>query len=119
VDVDYASGLAALTPRADQLVVVYVAPPWGHAFDPARGLDLGRTEPPIIDIVDVVTRSLPDSPLLVAVQAFERLDAAPLDDLRSHFDWSYLHTYALNEPGRNPALVLGTCRWTPAANPLS
>jgi hypothetical protein len=117
VGVDYAQGMASIKPKPGQLVVVYVAPPWGHAFD-GRTLDLAHTEPPAGDIVDVVTKALPDSPLLVAVQAFENLDHDALADVESRFDWTHLHTYALNPPGRNPALVLGTRGWEPAANPF-
>jgi hypothetical protein len=119
VGTDYRQGLSSITPKDGQLVVVYVAPPWAHAFDPERGLDLGHTEPPVAEIVDVVTRSLADNPLLIAVQAFERLDEPSLDDVASRFDWSYVHTYTLNQPGRNPALVLGTRGWAPLTNPFS
>lgn len=119
IGVDYQQGITSIEPAPGQLVVVYVAPPWGHAFDPASGLDLGHTEPPVDEIVDVVTRALPDNPMLIAVQAFERLDGPSLEDVRARFDWSYVHTYTLNKPGRNPALVLGTRGWTPATNPFA
>jgi hypothetical protein len=118
VNVDYTDGLRSIDSPREQLIVVFVAPPWGHAFDPDRGLDLDHTEPPVGEIVDVVTGCLADHRLLMAVQAFERLDDGGLEALTARFDWSYVHTYALNPPGKNPALVLGTRRWTPSSNPL-
>jgi hypothetical protein len=118
VNSDYAEGLRSVEARADQLIVVFVAPPWGHAFDPDTGLDLGGTEPPIGEIVDIVAERLAGHRLLIAVQAFERLDSAALDDVTARFDWSFVHRYDINPPGRNPALVLGTLGWMPESNPL-
>jgi hypothetical protein len=40
VNTDYVRGLAATTTPSDRLVVVFIAPPWGHALDPMTGLDL-------------------------------------------------------------------------------
>ena len=53
------------------------------------------------------------------MQAFERMNTEALADVTSRFEWSFVHTYAINPPGRNPALVLGTRGWTPPANPLT
>jgi hypothetical protein len=119
VNADYAVGLRSVDVPDDQLVVVFIAPPWGHAFDPAEGLDVSRTEPPVGEIVDIVIERLTGHRLLIAVQAFERLDQDALDDVTGRFEWSFVHTYALNPPGRNPALVLGTRGWTPPSNPLA
>jgi hypothetical protein len=119
VNVDYVDGLRSVEAPAEQLIVVYVAPPWGHAFDPDTGLDLGGTEPPVGEIVDVVVDRLSGHRLLIAVQAFERLNSETLREVTARFEWSFVHTYGINPPGRNPALVLGTRGWTPASNPLS
>ena len=44
---DYQSGLASVSATADQLLVVFIAPPWGDALDQVSGLNLRRTQPPI------------------------------------------------------------------------
>src|SRR5262249_47114470 len=43
---DYAEGLAALGQPGEDLLIVFVAPPWGDALREGAGLDLGRTQPP-------------------------------------------------------------------------
>ena len=68
VNTAYVRGLAATTTPSDRLVVVFIAPPWGHALDPMSGLDLRRTTPPITDIIDQLSRLLPNTPLLLAIQ---------------------------------------------------
>jgi hypothetical protein len=112
-NVDYAAGLAGVVAPSDGLVVVYVAPPWGDAFDPTSGLDLRGTKPPVAEIVDQLVHQFPNTPLLFAIQVFERVDAASLRDLATRFNWSRLHVYDLNPPGQNPGLLLGTRGWLP------
>jgi hypothetical protein len=110
----YLDALADIDPAPDGLAIVFVGPPWGHGFDATTGLDFALTTPPVRDIVDHIIAGLPRTPLLVAVQAFERIEPASLEEVRSMFDWSELRTYSLNPPGRNPATLLGTRGWTPA-----
>jgi hypothetical protein len=109
----YVDTLGALEAPPDGLVVFFVGPPWGHGFDLATGLDLGRTLPPVGTVVDQIVASVPGRPVLVAVQAFERIEPASLASVRSRFDWSELRTYDLNPPGKNPATLLGTRGWSP------
>lgn len=109
----YADVLDSLDPPADGLVVVFVGPPWGHAFDPAQGLDLRGTAPAVTEVVDHVVERLGSRPLLIAVQAYERIQPSSLEALGVVLDWSDLHTYDLNPPGRNPATLLTTRGWAP------
>jgi hypothetical protein len=109
----FADELDALEPPPDGLAVVFVAPPWGHGFDVISGLDFNQTLPPVRLIVDHIVASLPGRPLLIAVQAFERIEPASLAAVRSRFDWSELRTYSLNPPGNHPATLLGTLGWSP------
>jgi hypothetical protein len=109
----YVDALGDLEAPRDGLVVVFVGPPWGHGLDAFTGLDFGRTLPPVRDIVERIGSSMQGRPLLVAVQAYERLEPASLETVRSLFDWSELRTYSLNPPGKNPATLLGTRGWTP------
>jgi hypothetical protein len=111
----YVDALDDLDAPRDGVVVVFVGPPWGHGFDVATGLDFGRTVPPVHEIVDLIESSMSGLPLVVAVQAFERIEPASLEAVQSLFDWSELRTYSLNPPGKNPATLLGTRGWTPSA----
>jgi hypothetical protein len=43
-------------------IVTFVAPPWGDALSAETGLDLGRTKPPMRDIIDDFERVYPDAP---------------------------------------------------------
>lgn len=113
VNTDYRSGLMGLS-AANRLLIAFIAPPWGKALDEARGLDLRRTAPPIVDIVDFLIDAFPAAGLLCAVQVYELLDGESLAELRSHFDWSELHIYTLDAAGRNHGILVGTKRWTPA-----
>ncbi|MEO6509930.1 MAG: hypothetical protein ABIO16_02990 [Nocardioides sp.] len=109
----YLDVLEDLATAPDGLAVVFVGPPWGHGFDPATGLDFDGTQPPVSQVVERIAAGLPGRPLLIAVQAFERIEPASLKSVTSMFDWSELRTYSLNPPGKNPATLLGTRGWTP------
>ena len=113
VNADYRSGLIGLS-AANRLLIAFIAPPWGKALDEARGLDLRRTAPPIVEIVDVLVAAFPASDLLCAVQVYEILDGESVAELRPRFDWSEVHLYTLNDSGRKHGILLGTRRWTPA-----
>jgi hypothetical protein len=112
----FADALDDLEAPAEGLAVFFVGPPWGHGFD-GRTLDLARTLPPVTLVVDRILAGFPERPVLIAVQAFERLDPGSLAAVRSRFDWSELRTYSLNPAGRNPATLLGTRNWRPGAGP--
>ena len=111
--VEYRAGLATLSPPADHLLVVFIAPPWGAALDPVAGLDLRRTTPPIAEVVDVLATRFLGRRLLCAIQVFEQVDAASLDEVTARFDWSALRVYRLNGAGRDHGVLLGTCGWAP------
>jgi hypothetical protein len=113
-NVDYAAGLADLVVTEDELVIVFVAPPWGKALDPISGLDLRRTEPPIAEIVDVLMGRFPRNPLLLAVQVFETVEPDSLEDLVRRCEWWVHRSYQLDQAGKNHGLVLATQGWTPS-----
>jgi 16S rRNA G966 N2-methylase RsmD len=110
---DHEAGLAALSIPEDQLLVVFVAPPWGDALSETSGLDLRRTQPPVSDVVNLIATTFPTHKTLVATQVHETTDSDSLTDATSHFDWSTLKTYGINAPGKNSGLLLGTNGWTP------
>jgi predicted RNA methylase len=113
--VGYEVGLGEAEARDDELLVVFVAPPWGDALDPDHGLDLRRTQPPITNVVDVVARTFAGRRALVAIQVHETAGADSLAEVRSRFGWSRLTMYDLDPPGRNHGLVLGALGWQPGA----
>jgi hypothetical protein len=112
LNTDYSSGLAAISVEVDELVVAFIAPPWGDALDKSSGLDLRRTVPPIGQIVDDLIDRFADC-LLCAIQIYEHVDQASLAEVRARFDWSMLRIYNFNSPGHNHGIVLATKGWTP------
>ena len=112
-NVDYTSGLTAASVGPDELVVAFIAPPWGDALDPVHGLDLRRTTPPIVEIIDFLVRRLGERPLVCAIQVYESVDPASLVDVKARFAWSVQRVYSLNAPGLNHGLLLGTLGWVP------
>jgi hypothetical protein len=106
------AGLATLSVPEDQLLIAFLAPPWGEALSNVSGLDLRRTEPPVAAIVDLLASTFPSNKVLLAVQVFERVVADSLTDLASRCDWSLLKTYDIDAPGQNHGLLLGTLGWT-------
>jgi len=110
----YEHGLTALGDTDADLLIVFVAPPWGRALDPESGLDLRRTQPPVADVVDTATSVLGRHKLLFAVQIHETVDPASLAELTARFPWFATTIYDLNSPGQNAGLLLATHGWTPA-----
>ena len=110
----YEHGLTALGDPGADLLIVFVAPPWGRALDPESGLDLRRTQPPVADVVDTTTSVLGRHKLLFAVQIHETVDPASLAELTARFPWFATTIYDLNSPGQNAGLLVATHGWTPA-----
>jgi hypothetical protein len=111
--VDYEVGLSAVGSPGGGLVIVFVAPPWGDALDPDRGLDLRRTSPPVMDVLDTCVRHFPENPLLFAVQVPEQLDRSSLTEVSSRCEWTTLHQYDLSSRAPRHGVLLGTHGWTP------
>lgn len=110
---DYRSGLTEASVAADAPLVVFIAPPWGEALSVVSGLDLRRTTPPIVEIVDFLARRFSHHRMLCAIQVSETVEPASLAELEPRFDWSALHVYRLNAPGQNHGILLGTRGWRP------
>jgi len=113
VNVDYVTGLADVRGAEGQLLVVFIAPPWGEALDRTSGLDLRRTTPSVTEILDVLGREVSANPLLCVIQVHERLVPGSLAEVRARFDWSELRIFDLNVPGEKPGVLLGTRGWIP------
>jgi hypothetical protein len=107
------AGLEGLSVSEDQLLIVFVAPPWGDALSELTGLDLRQTRPPVSTVVDLVKRTFGSNRVLLATQVHERLVADSLADATSRCDWSALRKYDIDAPGRNHGLLLGTLGWRP------
>jgi hypothetical protein len=104
---DDASGLAGVTVPPDQLVIAFLAPPWGDALSRSAGLDLRNTTPPIRDIVDRLTDRF-ENPLLCAIQLYEKTDPDSVAEIEARFDWSTLQVYDFDAPGHNHGLLLAS-----------
>lgn len=117
LNTDYRFGMTDVSLAADQLLIAFIAPPWGDALDRTGGLDLRRTTPPISEILDFLFDRFTPNRLLCAIQIYEAVDGASLAELRSRFDWSALRVYALNARGKNHGILVGSKRWAPIARP--
>ena len=113
LNTDYLSGLAGISVASDQLLIIFIAPPWGDAFDRTSGVDLRRTTLPIIEIVDFLLYRFSQNHLLCAIQVYEVVLPVSMAELRARFDWSTLRIFQLNTPGQNHGILLGTKDWAP------
>jgi hypothetical protein len=111
--VGHEAGLADLRVAEDELLIVFVAPPWGDAFDEARGLDLRCTQPPVPLIVEFVARTFSRRKALLAVQVHESVLRDSLVDVRSRCSWSTLAIYDIDARGQNHGILLGSLGWSP------
>jgi hypothetical protein len=107
------AGLRDLAVPRDQLVVAFIAPPWGDALSTTTGLDLRFTTPPIAEIVDFLIDIVGENPLLCAIQVYETLNPVSVEELIPRFAWSARKLYGLNVRGQNHGVLLGTRGWMP------
>lgn len=103
---DYRHGLQALEELGEDLVIVFVAPPWGHALSERAGLDLRRTQPPVAEVINITTDLLSSRKLLFAVQVFQTVEPDSLAEVTGQFPWSSMTVYDINGPGQNHGLLL-------------
>jgi hypothetical protein len=108
---DYRALLAEHRAPDGHRLVAFLAPPWGDALSADTGLDLGRTKPPIREIISDFERNYPDTPILYVVEVHERLVPEPVAALRGTFEWSELTIYDLAGPTGRHGVLLGTRRW--------
>ena len=108
----YERGIREIRVDEAELVVLFVAPPWGDALNDCGELDLLRTTPPVAEVVDRVVSTFDGRRLLLAVQLYERVEPRSLSEIADRFDWSGREIYAIDLPGRNHGLLLGTLRWS-------
>jgi hypothetical protein len=113
LNTDFRSGIADLSLTAGDLLIAFIAPPWGDALNQTCGLDLRRTNPPVIEIVKLLFELVTPNPILCSIQVYEALDTSSLAELETCFDWSSLNIYALNTPGQDHGILLGSKRWLP------
>lgn len=111
INQDCESGLKALTIPDDDLVVVFVSPPWGTALNEEFGLNFRRTSPPVAEVVDLTTEVFRGHKLLFAIQAYEHVNPDSLAELTARFQWSAFTVYDINAQAKNPGLLLGSVGW--------
>jgi hypothetical protein len=81
-NIDYRSGLTEAYVEVDQTLILFVAPPWGHALNTPSGLDLRRTEPPVVAIIDLLLQRFSKHRLLCAIQVYEIVEPDSLRGLQ-------------------------------------
>lgn len=96
---------------AGHRIIAFLAPPWADALSKEAGLNLGRTKPPIAEIIADFESTYPAAPALYVIEVHEHLVPAPLAALRAGFDWSELHIYDLAGPTGKHGVLIGTRRW--------
>jgi hypothetical protein len=111
LNTDYLNGLDSVSPN--ELLITFIAPPWGDALDRTSGLDLRRTTPPITEVVDFLLHKYSQNRLLCAIQVYEIVVPASIAELRARFDWATLRINELNMAGQNQGILLGTKGWEP------
>jgi hypothetical protein len=109
----YERGIEEIQVDEKELIVVFVAPPWGDALGEHGELDLRRTTPPPAEVVGRVAATFERQRLLFSVQLYERVEPGSLADVVDRFDWSSQEIYGIDPPGRNHGLLVGTLRWSP------
>jgi hypothetical protein len=112
---DYLSGLTGVSVAPGELLITFIAPPWGNAFDSTSGLDLQRTTPPVIDILEFLMRRFSRNRLLCVIQVHEIVVPVSMAEVRARFDWSTVRIYELNARRQNHGILLGTKRWAPVS----
>lgn len=110
---DYQSMLIQLDVPPGRDLIAFVAPPWGTALDKSLGLDLRRTTPPIMDVVQSIAGKYHDRRIIFAIQVYEKLNVESLAVVQGGLDWSELSVYDLNAGGRNHGILLGAKGWSP------
>ena len=108
---DYPQLLSAHRFPAGHRIVAFLAPPWADALSAETGLDLGRTKPPIAEVIADIERTYPNAPVLYVVEVHEHLVPEPLAVLRAGFDQSELRVYDIVGPTGRHGVLLGTRRW--------
>lgn len=111
---DYRTLLPGYPVPADHVLVIFVAPPWGKALRPLKGLDLARTQPPIHEVIAYMDALYQNQPVLYVIQIFERLEPTSLVKVRQQLDWSETRVYDLNAAGLRHGILLGSRHWRPS-----
>jgi hypothetical protein len=111
IEGDYSKLLGQRRFSSDYFLVVCLRPPWGDALTAAEGLDLGRTYPPVAEIVDDFEQAYSENPVLYVIEAHERLVPGPLATLQRKFADCDLQIYDVAAPHGRRAMLFGTNRW--------
>lgn len=109
----YQHGLQALGQPGEDLLIVFVSPPWGDALREGSGLDLRRTQPPVAEVVDVTTAAIGRHKLLFAIHVYQTVEPGSLAEVTARFPWAAMKVYDINASGQSPGLLLATRGWVP------
>jgi hypothetical protein len=76
-----------------------------------RPVDLGRTKPPIAEIVDVFETVYPSNPIRFVIEVHERLAPRSLADLQAKLERPELNYDDIRGATGRQSVLLGTRRW--------
>lgn len=107
----YKELLSSRRHSGENLIVVFLAPPWGDALRPDTGLHLDCTKPPILEIVRDFEQVYGAQPVLYVTEVHEVNEPKALRAVEAAFDWSDLRIYDVNVPGLQHGILLGARRW--------
>jgi hypothetical protein len=99
--------------RRDDLVIVFLAPPWADALRPDSGLHLDKTKPPILEIIRDFEQVYGNQPVLYVTEVHEVNEPTALRQVEAQFSWSSLRLYDVNVPGLQHGILMGAKRWMP------
>lgn len=89
---DWSHAIACLQ---DRPTLVAVSPPWGPALD-SRGLDLRKTAPPVIDILEQLSRQARAAPIFALIHTYPVMVAESVEAVRR--DYVTLPTVKSDDP---------------------
>jgi hypothetical protein len=93
-------GLQAPGQPGEDLQIVFVSPPWGHALSQEQGLGLRRTQPPVPRAADATTAAPGRGKLLFAMHVCETVEPGSLAEVTARFPWPARKAYDINAPGQ-------------------
>jgi hypothetical protein len=95
------------------LLVVFIAPTWGHTLDAVRLGSAADGASSDSNCGLPAAQLCPMSTAMCDTDLRETIEPESLVESQERFEWSVLRIYDLNAPGQNHGAVLGICGYRP------
>jgi hypothetical protein len=76
---------AAVDLMQDKPTLIFISPPWGEAFSTA-GLDLTKTRPPVLEILEKLSRGVRRAPVFVAIHTYPKMIETSVDEIKRRYE---------------------------------